>query len=246
MRSGSHGMVSGLVVLLACAAALMAPAVTFSQPTVSEARKSELEAAFRVAWGKPSPLTQPSENDFGEVVFEPADLLVVDGRSHVVALVSTGENTEGCHPCMGALSVRYLRRTEKGFEPLAGAPHLEFAGSGYGGAPTWSVRRDLEEAPVLEVGNVTTSQGCLMSYLTLAALSPTVPRIRAELIQISADNSDMYVAGDPKIVSLDGEIRPLVKGQSFEVVFHGTRKLRLVYRRQGETFGTRDKGPGDC
>lgn len=206
--------------------------------------KAELEAAFRAAYGKPSPVA--AQTPLGTVNFKPGGLVDVDHSAGVVALVALGENPENCHACTGNLSVHYLKRTALGLKPWGTVNDYEFDGDGFGAPPNWSVRRDLERYPVLVIETGYTGQGCTSAQQSLVELTPEAAEMRVASVPILYDNSGAYEEGDPQVVELEGEIRPLVKGKRFEVVFHGTRSLRLIYEREHGAYVTKDQKPDTC
>ena len=178
--------------------------------------------------------------------FKPGGLVDVDHSAGVVALVALGENHDNCHACTGGLSVHYLKRTASGFEPWGAVDGYRFDGDGFGAPPNWSIRRDLEDYPVLVIETGYTGQGCTSAQQALVELTPEGAEVRVGSVPVLYDNSGAYEEDDPQIVELQGEIHPLVKGRRFEVVFHGTRSLRLVYEREHGAYVTKDLTPDTC
>jgi hypothetical protein len=218
------------------------------QPAVSDVgaapTKTEIEKAFRAAYGRPSPVV--AQTPEGIVTFRPGGLVDVDQSAGVVALVSLGENHENCHACSGSLSVHYLKHTASGFKPWGKVDDYGFTGNGFGAPPNWSIRRDLEDYPVLAIQTGYTGQGCTSAQQDLVALTPEGVELRVGSIPILYNNSASYHAGDPQIVRLEGEVRPLLKNKRFEVVYHGTKFLRLVYERKLQVYVTHDQKPDTC
>ncbi len=173
----------------------------------------------------------------------------VDRAQGTVALVSLAENSSQCHACSGALSVRYVKRTATGFERLSSFEGLQLSGDGFGAPPRWTVRKDLEDYPVLAVESGWTGQGCTSAGQALVELTPTGAKTRIERVPVVFDDSGAYDPDNPnhpKITSLEGKIRPIQRGRRFEVLFHGSKSLRVVYERSGETYSTKDSIPDIC
>ena len=241
---------------VACASALLpacgrthqatAPVAAHAKPPARAAHsKTELEAAFRAAFGKPSPVTIGTKDV--AMTFTPAGLVDVDRSAGILALVANGQNKDDCHACTGSLSVRYVKRTPAGFQPWGKADGYQFNGNGFGGPPQWKVRRDLEDNPVLAIETGFTGQGYTCAAQDLAELTPDGAVTRAYGVPVEYDDSGVGDEGGHRhITTLEGQVRPLVKGHRFEVVFHGTRSKRMLYERRGETYATRDKPPPTC
>jgi hypothetical protein len=215
-----------------------------TSPTGAPHSTTELEAAFRAAYGKPS----PARIGAGDVAmtFTPDGLVDVDPAAGIVVLVAGGQNKDDCHACVGSLAHHYLKRTPKGFVRLAKAGETQFNGNEYGAPPQWKVRRDLEDNPVLtlEVGFI--GQGYSCASQDLVELTPGGATTRARGVRVLYDDSGADGDRHHRITTLEGQIRPLAKGRRFVVVFHGTRAMRVVYERHGDTYVTKDKTPDAC
>jgi hypothetical protein len=203
--------------------------------------KADLAAAFRAAFGKPAPVTIGAQE--AQMTFTPAGLVDVDPSKGLQVLVAEGRNKEDCHACEGSLSLVYLERTPKGFQRTGKAGRDQFNGNGFGAPPEWKVRRDLEANPVLTVETGFTGQGFTCASQALVELTPVGAKVLAESVPVEYDDSGV---GHGRVTTLEGQIRPLARGRSFEVVFHGTRSMRMVYERHGETYATRDRQPPSC
>lgn len=227
-----------------CSAALLS---AFGRADGADASRSkaELEAAFRAAYGKPSPATVDTPQS--TIIYSPAGLVDVDPSAGVLALVAEGRNKDDCEACQGALSVRYLKRTPNGFQRWGKSGGYGFDGNAMGQPPQWKVRRDLEDNPVLTIETGFTGEGYFCAWQRLVELMPGGATTRADNVPLAYDNSGVGdESGRRRITTIEGQIRPLVKGRSFEVDLHGTRSMRLVYERRGETYATRDKKPPTC
>jgi hypothetical protein len=203
--------------------------------------KAELATAFRAAFGKPPPVTIGAQD--AQMTFTPAGLVDLDPSAGILALVAEGQNKDDCHACVGSLSLTYLKRTPTGFQRTGKTGRDKFDGDGFGAPPQWKVRRDLEANPVLTVETGFTGQGYTCASQALVELTPDGAKIRAESVPVDYDDSGV---GHGRVTTLEGQIRPLARGRSFEVVFHGTRSMRMVYERHGETYATRDRMPPSC
>lgn len=228
---------------LACGAAqgAAAPSVHRASPAGASHSKAELEAAFRAAYGKASPVTIGAQN--AQMTFTPAGLVDVDPSTGLQVLVAEGQNKEDCHACAGSLSLHYLKHTPKGFERTGKSGRDQFNGNGFGSPPQWKVRGDLAANPVLTVETGFTGQGYTCASQALVELTPNGAKVRAESVPVEYDDSGV---GRGRVTTLEGHIRPLVTGRSFEVVFRGTGSMRMVYERRGETYETHSKPPPDC
>lgn len=157
--------------------------------------------------------------------------------------MSRKEIPGGCRKCGGALEVDYLRRSAAGFQRLGQWPDIG-GGGAYGRALPWTLRTDLDEGQTLVTRRDLREGDCSSIKAELISLRPDHPVKAAEVLLATS-----YVASSALHLpasGVSGAIKPLVRGKSFVVTLIGDARVRQVYRREGETYQTRDFGAAGC
>jgi hypothetical protein len=225
MRARTVAAVGAVLVATACGPADPAPAAKAvpAAPTPAPVAESELDAAFRAAFGGPPPVRRlVARGEWGDadLAYRPARLIPLTGG--VLALVSDAE-TEPCRACFGALAVHYLRRDAGGFRVLGAWPAL-LNGSSFGAPPRWTRRDDLFAGPALEAVAGGAVQGCAVERVALVELTPERPLVRAEGVLTAYDGPEGV---------LRGAIRPGVRGRDFLAGYPG---LSVRYALSGARY----------
>lgn len=223
------------------AAATAAPALSSAAPTpprvvsATPASGGDLLRAFSAAFGQPAPY-RVTDKDGSVLEYTPEAF--IDVEPGVVALVSKGEEPDGCHACTGTIALHYLRRKADGFEVLGSWPQAG-GGADWGKAAPWKLRTDIDDYPVMATEASDMGQGCQVSTVDLIELTPTGPKTVAQNVLTAVDNEREGDVADRDLVSYEGEIRPIARGKSFEVILKetdGDKTVRTVYTKAGDAF----------
>lgn len=225
---------------LAAAVALIAGSAC-QKPAVHgpPAPSGPLQEAFTVAFGKPGPWAT-LDDDGDHVVYTPQAL--IDVAPGVAALVARQEIPGGCKGCPGSLTIAYLKRGPTGFSRLKSWPEVGGRGA-YGAALPWTIRTDLDDGPTLVTRDERKETGCSATMEELITLRPAGPVKIATLVTAMAYAPQPGEKTPPHLTS---QIRPLVRGKSFAVVFTGTPSFRQVFKRQGDVFTSYGPAAAGC
>jgi hypothetical protein len=199
-------------------------------------QKRQLALAFRAAFGKPqsSVLTirpdEASGDDFTEQVeFSPGQLIWADFGP---ILVSEGEVQDAAHVSTGKLAVAYMNPSGEGFS--TGRKWVPAVSTGsFGKVGEWHVSNQIGEHPVLAAEGGGTWQGYSCSWTTLVALTPDGP---TQLARIPMSYSDAGAVRGPKAVAIKGKLANIMKNQSFDVRYSGSRSFVDHYVRKGSGY----------
>lgn len=235
------------------AALFICPFFAASGEAAEDTNPADLQAAFLAAFGHKPPFTMAETGpgfsadwarSGNHLIYEPSAL--VDVTPGTVALISKGTLAEfHCHACDGALAVHYLKKEGTGFS-LVGAWPAIGGEAGFGESADWSIRTDLENAPVMMTKSGWAGMGCSVTSIGLIALTPDGPIVREEGFVLNSDY-DGGVGPDPSTkYNYHGQIMPLETGKRFAVQYSGTRQFRVEYVRKGDVYVPDSPEPPGC
>ena len=206
----------------------MIAALAFAAAAASDPQAA---AAFEAAFGKGgSALIVSTGSDVEERVRYRPGALVETSVGPV--LIAPGEVLEPAHASAGKVAAIYMERTPHGYAVARRfVPAME-TGS-FGKIADWSVSKAYGPHPVVVVEGGGIFQGYLCSLATLLELAPAGPR---ELVTVPLSYDDSGAVGDGRATHIEGRIENVRSGQSFDIVYSGTRSFRETYVRRDETY----------
>jgi len=161
--------------------------------------------------------------------YVPAQLAPLpDGR---LALIGTIEKEGAAHVETGWLAVHYLDHAGGAYKLVGSWPQTA-AGNGFGAGPsTWRVTGRLADNPTVESEAGYGNQGSFCTWINLTELTPDGPTT-SEAVLSGYDDSGAQ-EGRGQATTLTGIITNIVKNQSFDMTFNGTRRFTDHYVRRG-------------
>jgi Short C-terminal domain len=194
--------------------------------------EEQLARAFEAAFGSrgEAVLRVESEGASEDVRYAPGRLI---WPAFGPVLVSEGKVQDPAHVSAGKIAVHYLRPAADRFELVRAFPAGVATGSS-GRVARWSVSPLFSTWPVVVAEGGGTWQGYTCSFLTLTELGPSGPA-RLVDVPLAYDDSGARADGEPP-VSIDGKILNVVKNQSFDVVYSGSRAFSEHYVRTGRGY----------
>jgi hypothetical protein len=148
-------------------------------------------------------------------------------------LLSEGQVQDPAHVSAGKIAIHYLRPQGDRFEVVRAWPAGVATGS-FGRVAHWSVSPRFSTWPVIVAEGGGTWQGYSCSWLTLTELRPGGP---VELASVPLAYDDAGAKTDEaEAMSIDGKILNVVKNQSFDVVYSGSRAFGEHYARKGDRY----------
>jgi hypothetical protein len=206
-------------------------------PTVGNLPMAEqLSLAASVALGVPSRKVQRLG---GETIITKAERLIRLPFGPV--LLTSVEIKDGCHACVGALGVYYLKETGDRFEAVRRFPKA-VEGWGWGSPPSeWTVSEKFTTYPAIFAEGGFTGQGITCSSATITELKPEGP-VTSDLINTGFDNSGAVLddtgqtGGGDSAQSLEGKIGNIQRGRSFVIQVTGKERFMETYVMKGGRF----------
>ncbi len=190
----------------------------------------EIQAAFEAAFGASAPVAMETD-EFGELSFSPSQLIQI-GSTYYLLSGGTGMD---CHSCSGGLAVDRLEYTGGVFESVGERQVL--VGTSWGLPPEVQTRTDLFTYPALVTTGGWSGQGCGVTSLSLAEMTPDGLVERVERINVYHSFEDMGVG------PTEGEIVPRDPGSSFDVRYTGEQSMTITYELSGQVYvPSRDVG----
>ncbi|MEA3066215.1 MAG: hypothetical protein QOJ27_2676 [Sphingomonadales bacterium] len=192
----------------------------------------QLARAFEAAFGSrgEAVLTVQADGASEDVRYAPGRLLWLPFGP---VLLSEGKVQDPAHVSAGKIAIHYLRPAADRFEVVRAFPSGIVTGS-FGQVAHWSVSPRFSTWPVIAAEGGGTWQGHTCSWLTLTELGPGGP---AELATVPLSYDDAGAkAGEAEALSIDGKILNIVKNQSFDVVYSGSRAFSEHYVRGGNGY----------
>ena len=194
--------------------------------------EEQLARAFEAAFGSrgEAALTVQSDGASEDVRYAPGRLIWLPFGP---VLLSEGQVQDPAHVSAGKIAIHYLRPAADRFEVARAFPAGIATGS-FGRVAQWSVSPRFSTWPVVVAEGGGTWQGYTCSWLTLTELSPNGP---VELASVPLAYDDRGAREDEsEATSIDGRILNVVKNQSFDVVYSGSRAFSEHYVRSGNRY----------
>jgi hypothetical protein len=147
-------------------------------------------------------------------------------------LLSEGKVEDGPHVSAGRIAIHYLKPVGDGFEVVHSYPNGVHTGSS-GQVADWSVSPRFSDWPMVltEGGGMWQGYGC--SWLTLTELRPGGPM---EMATVPLSYDDSGAKGDEGATTIEGKILNVVRNQSFDIVYSGSRAFGEHYVRSGDRY----------
>ena len=186
--------------------------------------REQLAAAFRAAFGERTTRTVEE----ADITFRPGALVWIGERA---VLVSPGTNAEECHVCAGMVAVHYLEPAGDGFRRTG--EWLDVATDDYGRPPEWGLTSELPGRPAMRVEHGGGNQGIFCNFVSYYDFRTDGP---AEIARVQTGYTDEGNRGEEEGVSIEGEIRNLRPGRSFEVAYSGDQSFTERYELRGGGF----------
>jgi hypothetical protein len=142
-------------------------------------------------------------------------------------LLSEGKVQDAAHVSAGKVAIHYLKPAGDRFEVARAFPSGVVTGSS-GEIARWSVTSRFSDWPVVAAEGGGTWQGYSCSWLTLTELRPGGP---AKVAQVPLAYDDTGAKGEAAAKSIEGRILNVNKGESFDVVYSGSRRFSEHYVR---------------
>jgi hypothetical protein len=192
----------------------------------------QLARAFEAAFGSrgEAALTVQSNGASEDVRYAPGRLV---WPAFGPVLLSEGKVQDPAHASGGKIAIHYLRPAADRFEVVRAWPAGVVTGS-FGQVAHWSVSPRFSTWPVIAAEGGGTWQGYTCAWLTLTELRPGGP---AELVTVPLSYDDAGAKDDEaQAISIEGKILNIVKNQSFDVVYSGSRAFSEHYVRSGDGY----------
>jgi hypothetical protein len=194
--------------------------------------EEQLARAFEAAFGSrgEAAISVQSDGADEDVRYAPGRLIWLPFGP---VLLSEGKVQDPAHASAGKIAIHYLRPAADRFEVARAFPAGVSTGS-FGEVAHWSVSPRFSTWPVIVSEGGGTWQGYTCSSLTLTELRPDGP---AEVARVPLSYDDKGAKEDGAQAStIDGKILNVVKNQSFDVVYSGSRAFSEHYVRSGERY----------
>jgi hypothetical protein len=194
--------------------------------------EEQLARAFEAAFGSrgEAAISVGSDGADEDVRYAPGRLIWLPFGP---VLISEGKVQDPAHASAGKIAIHYLRPAEDRFEVARAFPAAVSTGS-FGEVAHWSVSPRFSTWPVIVSEGGGTWQGYSCSSLTLTELRPDGP---AELARVPLAYDDKGAKEDEaEGRSIEGKILNIVKNQSFDVVYSGSRAFSEHYVRSGDRY----------
>ncbi len=190
------------------------------------APEEQLARAFEAAFGSrgEAVLSVPGEGSDEDVRFAPGRLI---WPAFGPVLISEGKVQDPSFASAGKIAVHYLRPAGDRFEVARAFPGAVATGSN-GQVARWSLNPRFSDWPVIAAEGGGTGQGYTCAWLTLTELRPDGP---AKVGQVPLLYDDKGAKEDGTGRTIEGRILNIVKGQSFDVVYSGSRAFSEHYVR---------------
>lgn len=195
------------------------------------APEEQLARAFEAAFGSrgEAVLAVPGDGSDEDVRFAPGRLI---WPAFGPVLISEGKVQDPAHASAGKIAVHYLKPAGDRFEVARAFPAAVATGSN-GEVARWSLNPRFSNWPVIAAEGGGTGQGYTCSWLTLTELRPDGP---AKVASVPLVYDDTGAKEDGTGKAIEGKILNINKGQSFDVVYSGSRAFSEHYVRGPNGF----------
>ncbi len=194
--------------------------------------EEQLARAFEAAFGSrgEAALTVRDDGASEDVRYAPGRLV---WPAFGPVLLSEGKVQDPAHVSAGRIAIHYLKPAADRFEVARAFPSGVVTGS-FGQVARWSVSPRFSTWPVVVAEGGGTWQGYTCSWLSLTELRPDGPVELARVPLVYSDGGTKEE--EAQATSIDGKILNVVKNQSFDVVYSGSRAFREHYVRSGNLY----------
>ncbi|HEX8573120.1 MAG TPA: SHOCT domain-containing protein [Allosphingosinicella sp.] len=201
------------------------------------AADEQLARAFEAAFGSrgEAVVSVPGDGSDEDVRFAPGRLI---WPAFGPVLISEGKVQDPSHASAGRIAVHYLRPAADRFEVARAFPSAVVTGSS-GQVARWTLSPQFSSWPVVVAEGGGTAQGYTCSWLTLTELRPAGP---VKLAQVPLVYDDTGAREDGTARSIEGKILNVVRNQSFDVVYSGSRAFSEHYVRSGDRYAVAGGG----
>jgi hypothetical protein len=155
---------------------------------------------------------------------------------------------DGCHACVGAIGVFYLKEDNQQTSVTGSWPKA-VEGWGWGAAPSeWSISNAFTKNPAIYASGGYMGQGILMESATLTELTPNGP-VTSDLIGTGFSDEGAIVDDSRAACVVKGKIANIRKDRSFEVRLTGSRTgVDRYVKRNGKfvSLGKRETWESPC
>lgn len=188
--------------------------------------EEQLARAFEAAFGSrgEAVLSVPGDGSDEDVRYAPGRLI---WPAFGPVLISEGKVQDPARASAGKIAVHYLKPAGDRFEVARAFPAAVATGSN-GEVARWSLNPRFSNWPVVAAEGGGTGQGYTCSWLTLTELRPDGP---AKVGQVPLLYDDRGAKEDGTGRAIEGKILNIAKGQSFDVVYSGSRAFSEHYVR---------------
>lgn len=188
--------------------------------------EEQLARAFEAAFGSrgEAVLAVPSNGADEDVRYAPGRLIWL---AFGPVLISEGKVQDPAHASAGRIAVHYLKPAGDRFEMVRAFPAAVATGS-FGQVARWSLNPRFSNWPVVAAQGGGTWQGYTCSWLTLTELRPEGP---TKLADVPLLYDDTGAKEDGEGSTIEGKVLNIVKNQSFDVVYSGSRAFSEHYVR---------------
>jgi hypothetical protein len=188
--------------------------------------EEQLARGFEAAFGSrgEAVLAVPGNGSDEDVRFAPGRLIWL---AFGPVLISEGKVQDPAHASAGRIAVHYLKPAGDRFEVVRAFPAAVATGS-FGQVARWSLNPRFSNWPVVAAQGGGTWQGYTCSWLILTELRPDGP---ARLADVPLVYDDTGAKEDGEGRTIEGKVLNIVKNQSFDVVYSGSRAFSEHYVR---------------
>lgn len=202
--------------------------------------EEQLARAFEAAFGSrgEAALSVQADGVDEDVRYAPGRLI---WPAFGPVLLSEGKVQDPAHVSAGKIAIHYLRPAGDRFEVVRAFPAAIATGS-FGQVARWSLSPRFSTWPVVVAEGGGTWQGYTCSWLTLTELRPGGPAQLARVPLAYDDRGAKEEEEEADAVSIDGRILNVVKDQSFDVVYSGSRSFSEHYVRSANGYAVAGGG----
>ena len=195
------------------------------------APEEQAARAFEAAFGSrgEAALAVQSDGADEDVRYAPGKLI---WPAFGPVLLSEGQVQDPAHVSAGKIAIHYLKPAGDRFEVVRAWPAGVSTGS-FGKVAHWAVSPRFSTWPVIVSEGGGTWQGYTCSSLTLTELKPGGP---VELATVPLAYDDSGAKADGEAAAISGKVLNVVKNQSFDVVYSGSRAFSEHYVRSGDRY----------
>ena len=191
----------------------------------------QLARAFEAAFGSrgEAVLSVPGNGADEDVRYAPGRLV---WPAFGPVLISEGKVQDPAHASAGKIAIHYLRPAADRFEVARAFPAAIATGSN-GQVARWTLDPRFSNWPVVAAEGGGTGQGYTCAWLTLTELRPDGP---ARVANVPLVYDDRGAKEDGTGRAIEGRILNIVRNQSFDVVYSGSRAFSEHYVRSARGY----------